>query len=556
MGLKAGWFAAEVGSVTKEIFDVIQIGRGPVGLTLAALLADSRHSVALVERHRDMYGLPRAGHVDHEIVRLLAALGAAGPMLEDSYPTVEYRWVNAEGEVLMDFDWGAQSVSGYNSDFMQFQPLIEQALNARIVENPHVCSYLGRECVAVFDRGDHVEVLIRPTATGGANPIRPGEEMILRGRYLVGADGANSMVRRQLGIERDDLGFNEKWLVVDALKKREIALEFDCGQICDPRRPVTILPLGKRHRRWEWALLPGEDPRDLQRPEMAWKLLAEQGVGPDDLHIIRQLVYTFEARHARSFRQGRAFLMGDAAHTMPPFMGQGMCSGMRDAANLSWKLDLVLRGVSGEALLDSYELERSPHSRDWTLISLEAGKVPCTIDPDLARERDERFRNGWKPPMPDFPKLVGGILHRRDGAPVAPAGELGLQARVAKDGVADLLDHFVSPFVMTIISTSGRPETALRPEQRACLSEIGVQYLFISSDEQVAGADLIDVDGRYRAYFASYGVQAGIFRPDFYVFGLVRHAELPSLVDDLLAQLNLAREPIPQPAERMSRPVG
>ncbi len=517
------------------MMDIILIGRGPAGLTMAALLARLGHSVAIVERHRDMYGLPRAGHVDHEIVRLLAALDAAEAMLEDSYPTVEYKWVNAAGDTLLDFDWGATSVSGYNSDYMQYQPLIEAALNDRIKASPQVEDFTGWECVEVVNGEDHVDVRVRPASprAGAAEPVSSDDEVVLRARYLIAADGANSHVRRSLGIPQRDLGFNEQWLVVDARKKREVTLDFDCGQICDPRRPVTVLPLGRRHRRWEWAVMPGEKVRDLEQPDFAWKLLAEQGVGPHDVEIIRQLVYTFEARHAERFRDGRVFLIGDAAHTMPPFMGQGMCSGLRDAANLAWKLDLVLRGAATDALLDTYERERSPHALDWTLISLESGRVPCTLDPELARQRDELFKTGWLPPMPNFPKLVSGILHKVGGVAAAPAGELGLQARVRKDGRVGLLDSFVQPLAFTIISTEGRPEHALDARQRAALSSIGVTYLWIGED-----GDVEDIDGAYEAYLRVHGAEAVIVRPDFYVFGVAASlADLSGLVGDLLDQL-------------------
>ncbi len=521
------------------MIDVVLIGRGPTGLTMAALLGRLGHSVALVERHRDMYGLPRAGHVDHEIVRLLAALDAADAMLEDSYPTVEYTWVSAAGETLLDFDWGAKSISGYNSDFMQFQPLIESALDARLKASPTVEEFTGTECVGFVDRGDHVDVRLRRIAAPGSSSS--GEETVLSARYLIAADGANSIVRRSLGISRRDLGFNEKWLVVDARKKREVKLDFDCGQICDPRRPVTILPLGRRHRRWEWAMMPGETVEELERPAFAWERLAEQGVGPDDVTIIRQLVYTFEARHAERFRSGRVFLVGDAAHTMPPFMGQGMCSGLRDAANLSWKLDLVLRGAAPDALLDTYERERSPHALDWTMISLEAGKVPCTLDPELARQRDELFKGGWLPPMPSFPKLTSGILHGAEGTAAAPVGELGLQARVRRDGRVGLLDGFFPPLTFTVISTVGRPELMLDLRQRAALASIGITYLHIGAQGDV-GCDAEDVDGAYSDYLRAHGAEAVVVRPDFYVFGLAPHlADLPALVDDLLDQL--AAEP-------------
>ena len=268
--------------------------------------------------------------------------------------------------------------------------------------------------------------------------------------------------------------------------------------------------------------MPGEKAHNLERPEFAWRPLAEQGVGPDDAEIIRQPVYTFEARQADRFRSGRVSLVGDAAHTMPPFMGQAMCPGMRDAANLAWKLDLVLRGAARDALLDTYETERSPHAFDWMMISLEAGKVPCTLDPELARQRDERFKTAWLPPMPDFPKLVSGVLHRVNGIAAAPVGELGSQARTRKDGQVGLLDGFVSPFAFTLISTVGEPEHALDPRRRAALSSVGVTYLKIGDE-----GDVEDIDGAYDACLRTYGAEAIIVRLDFYVFSIAARIDAP-----------------------------
>lgn len=527
--------------MTKEIYDLIIIGRGPVGLTAAAVAAQLGMRTAIIERHRDMYKLPRAGHLDHEIVRLLQSVDAAEKMLADSYPTVEYVWVNAAREKLMEFDWGAKGISGYNSDYMQFQPVFETALGARIAASEDVDEYVGWEAQDFAEVGDAVELRIARTTVvpGQPRPVATDETTTLRGRYLVAADGANSAMRNRLGIERDDFGFNEKWLVVDARKKRDLTFDFDCGQICDPRRPVTILPLGRRHRRWEWALLPGETPADLEQPEKAWEFLAEQGIGRDDVEIIRQLVYTFEARHAKSWRRGRIFLMGDAVHTMPPFMGQGMCSGMRDAKNLVWKLDLVRRGIADASLLDTYELERSPHTRDWTLISLEAGKVPCTLDHEEARQRDERFRNGWMPPMPDFPQLRDGVLAPEGFAGVdGLAGTLGLQGRVDRGGRTELFDAFFPSTGFTVVSTVGDPARVLSDRHRAALARIGCHLVHVGEGGQVA-----DVDGSYAAHFAEHGVEVVVNRPDFYVFGAAtRLADLPALVDLLLARIGYIDE--------------
>jgi 2-polyprenyl-6-methoxyphenol hydroxylase-like FAD-dependent oxidoreductase len=497
--------------MSQHIHDVVQIGLGPVGLTMAALVGQSGHTVAVCEKQHDLYGLPRAGHIDHEIVRIL----------------------------------GTPGISGWNSDYMQYQPILESALSERIAADPRVEVMMGWQAVDFVEHDDHVEVVVARTAVvpGEPRPVVTGEQRVLRGRYVIAADGANSGVRRFLGIERDDLGFNERWLDVDARKKRELRFDFDCGQRCDPARPTTILPLGKRHRRWEWALLPGESVQEFERPETAWRLLGELGVGPDDVEIVRQIVYTFEARTAVEWQRGRFFLIGDAAHTMPPFMGQGMCSGMRDAKNLAWKLDLVLRGLAPEALLATYEQERRPHAHDWTVISLEAGKVPCTTDPEAARERDARFAAGWRPPLPDFPQLVGGVLHRDvAGGPVAPAGELGLQARVERAGRVELFDDaFGAGARWQVISPRCDPRTLLEDADREFLEGLGAVFAHVGP-----GGDAEDADGAYATYFAQRRIAVVVNRPDFYVFGAARAPQdLAQLVGALRAHVTRERLALP-----------
>jgi 2-polyprenyl-6-methoxyphenol hydroxylase-like FAD-dependent oxidoreductase len=543
-----------------ERYDLIVVGMGPVGLMMAATAGQAGCSVALVERHRSLYGLPRAGHIDHEIMRLLQSLDCHEPVLDDCYPTLEYVWVNAEGETLLEFDWGAEGVCGWHSDYMQYQPILEQALLDRITADPKVTMLQGWEAVELEQDEAGVDLIIDRTEMrpGEPMPVTTGERRRLSGEYLVGADGARSFVREVLGIGREDLGFNEQWLDVDARKKRPLDLEFDCGQICDPRRPLTVLPLGKHHRRWEWALLPGETREELERPDAAWKLLAELDVGPDDVEIVRQIVYTFEARIAERWRQGRIFLIGDAAHTMPPFMGQGMCSGMRDAKNLAWKFDLVLRGLAPAELLDSFEPERVPHTRDWTVMSLEAGKVPCTTDPQEARERDERFRAGWRPPLPDVPKLTAGILHREaDGSISAATGDLGLQARVRDGERLGLLDDVVGTG-WALISVGPDPRGALDERAQEVLATLGMRIVAIAPPGRLPARpdEVEDVDGAYLAHLRERDWEAMVVRPDFYVFGgVVARAELPDLLEELRLQLGLAATGSDELAGRKA-PVG
>jgi 2-polyprenyl-6-methoxyphenol hydroxylase-like FAD-dependent oxidoreductase len=527
---------------SSNIHDLAIVGAGSVGLTMAATWARLGRESILIERHEQQYGLPRAGHIDHEIMRLLQVLGAEEPVVADAYETAYYRWVNASGDTLLEFPWGEEGVSGWHSDFMQNSAILEASLLDRVSRSGCTELAFGWEVQNIKEHADHVEITLdRVERVPGEQLPRPtGERKKVRARYVLAADGANSRIRQLLGIEREDLGFNENWLVVDARKKREVNVDFDSGQICDPRQPITVLPLGKHHRRWEWHIKPGEDIASYEDPARAWELLNDLDITIDDVEPIRQLVYTFEARLARHWRTARVFLAGDAAHTMPPFMGQGMCSGMRDAFNLAWKLDLVSRDIAHPDLLDTYQYEREPHVRDWTVISLESGRLSCVTDPQEAQRRDEAFRAGYRPPIPEFPQLIRGILDRDTaGHPVAPAGELGVQGRVKQGKVVGLLDDVCPTSGFVILTLDALPN--LPAHTRAALADMGCRIVRVRTDPATSGDDVFtDLDGTYAEWFAQRGTRAVLVRPDFYVFGGVADvADLPSLIDSARRALSL-----------------
>ena len=223
------------------------------------------------------------------------------------------------------------------------------------------------------------------------------------------------MVRKKIGGTQQDRGFEADWLVIDVLLRDGVTIEQlnipAAGQYCNPERPTTIVPAGVRggkvFRRWEFMRLPGESVAEMETEAKVWELLSPWA-GPDKVELVRSKVYTFRSLLAERWRDQRLLLAGDAAHVMPPFMGQGMCSGIRDAWNLAWKLALILDGKSKDSLLDTYQAERMPHVSQIIDLSIYLGKVICIADPGEAQQRDTAFRTGEAPPPPAFPWLTDG----------------------------------------------------------------------------------------------------------------------------------------------------
>lgn len=493
-------------------YDIVLIGYGPVGQTLAALLGQAGHRVAVFERWPRLYGRARAGHVDHEIMRIFQSLGIAEQLARDMFRATKYVFRNAAGETLLTFDWDADGISGWPSDYFMYQPSIEDALDAAARAQPSVSVYQGWEATALISHEDHVEVALCATPESRAEKESlDARTRTVRGRYVVGADGANSFVRTQLGTPQTDFGFEETWFVCDLEPKARLDIGFDNGQVCDPARPHCLFQLGTRHRRFEFALLPGEDPERFDEPRTAWELLAPYGVTPESAELVRHAVYTFQAKLADTWRRDRILLAGDAAHVMPPFMGQGMCSGIRDAKALSWRLDLVLRDLAAETLLDSYQTERAPHVETLIQLSVEAGRVSCTVDPEIAAARDEAFRRGEVPPPPAFPHLLDGLLDTdAEGKAAEVVGKLAPQGRVRTGGRTGRLDDVLGHGWTLVLS----PGTAcdLTAAQAAVLDRLDAHVVAL-------GEDPADVDGYYADYFASTGLAMILYRPDFYVFG-------------------------------------
>jgi 3-(3-hydroxy-phenyl)propionate hydroxylase len=352
----------------QQIRPVIVVGAGPVGATAALLLADAGIGVVMLERHAVPHPLPRAVHLDDEAARILYRAGIGDEFLASSRPCSGLRLLDARHQVMAEFGRAATGVHGLAQANMFHQPDLEQLLLGRVAAHPLITLHRTTEVIGLDDPAGTVVSTCPPgspavTVTARTGP--GGQERAFAGCLVLGCDGAGSTIRDLAGLEMEDLGFTERWLVIDIRVTGGLEAWDGVEQICDPARAATFMQVTGDRYRWEFQLHDGEDEDDLIS-EHALGALLRPWTHRDDLagmEITRSATYTFRARLASAFRSGRVFLLGDAAHLTPPFIGQGLAAGLRDADNLSWKIAHVLTGRAGTDLLDSYQAERRPHAR-------------------------------------------------------------------------------------------------------------------------------------------------------------------------------------------------
>jgi 2-polyprenyl-6-methoxyphenol hydroxylase-like FAD-dependent oxidoreductase len=497
-------------------YDVAIVGYGPTGMTLAALLGQLGRRVVVLERYTGLYNLPRAACFDDEIMRTFQKLGLVDQISRGAKVQRGYEWINAAGETLVDFEYDDPAPGGWAALYMMFQPHVEAVLDRHDKALPTVEVRQGVTVSMIEQNGEAVTLR-------GVGP--DGEAVSVRARFAVGADGGNGFTRRALGQQVEDYGFQENWLVCDFRLRRGVDLP-TFRQVCDPAQPTSIVNIGPGHHRFSFMLHRGETAEQATEHEGVWSRVSRY-LTKDDAELIRVANYVFRSRIVKRWRHGRVFLAGDAAHEMPPFLAQGMCSGIRDSHNLAWKLDLVLAGHADDTLLDTYQTEREPHVRFITEKAIELGRVQTLRDPDKARERDERLlaqrRANRGPDKLRYPGLISGL--------VAGSGEFFLQGQVRSNGRESLFDDIVGSG-WCIVASEPNVLDALTASQRDAWRAIGGRIAVVAPPQTVGALE--DVDGTYSAWFAAHTCSVAVVRPDWYLYGTAKDGrELTALLEQL-----------------------
>jgi 3-(3-hydroxy-phenyl)propionate hydroxylase len=528
--------------------DVIIVGCGPVGVVAAHLLGKEGIDTLVIERDTEPYDLPRAVHLDHEIMRVFQSVGLADDLLPQLTMPAGAMHFGADRGVIRQFQKIVTTDRlGWGSDYFFYQPDLERALLGALRNRKTVNLLTGYTVVGVEQTPDSVTV----HAEGHNGRLSASAH------YLLACDGGRSFVRKAAGIGLEDLGFDEPWVVVDAMVDAPLVMPQFTGVpvgvdlqdvmfiVGDPARPTSIIPGVGRHRRWEFMMLRGETPEDFAKPENILSLLAPW-LGDSPYELVRCAVYRFHALLAERWQSKRVFLVGDAAHQTPPFFGQGMCHGIRDAANLCWKLKWVLNGTANPDILDSYQIERLPQVRAVVEASMRVGRYICTLDAEAAKKRDAEMRAVAMRTAPGYvdiiPSLQRGILLplREE---VSPIGSRFIQPRVVNaSGRRLLLDDATGGGFVVL---SALLELGAQVPFDDCESLLDIKRFKIVGDSAPLTLEpdmLRDCSGELLKWLEYYRCGGVLLRPDAYVFGVF------GTVEQGMAMLRSLRDQICAPA--------
>lgn len=487
---------------------VVVVGCGPVGTAAAIALGQLGVDTLVVDRWPDVYPLPRACHLDDETYRILARLGLGDQVTAITRPAGGLRLLDSDHRVLSEFSRsGVSEITGYPRANMYDQPDLERALRRRLGQLESVTFVGGAEVTALVDRPGGIDVTWRDES---------GQTSTVTAAYVIGADGANSIVRPFIGARTTDLGFEQRWLVADVETEVDLGQWDGVHQVCSGRRAATYMQIGPTRHRWEFRLRDDEDATTYDDVDALIAMLRPWigDLPPDAIRPVRVTDYTFRAQVADRWQHGRTFLVGDAAHLTPPFIGQGLCAGLRDAHNVAWKIAGVLQGLLDPSVLDSYEVERRPHAIHMIRMAKAVGRSMT-----FGGGSGDLLRRAVVPLLPLLPAVRAALLDSST-PPLTPSSLVGT-------------GRLCGAWVPNAALPDGRRLDALIQGRWALISRLPVAP---STHHAVAGRDGVVVEAggveQLRTWLTKARVDAVLVRPD----GCVTAAGTVSSLCDHLAR--------------------
>lgn len=493
----------------ERAYDVAVIGYGPTGVTAANLLGAMGLRVVVLERDAEIFTRARAISTDEEVMRIWQRIGLGDRLKQDMLAERPIDFVDAHGRTFLSAS-PAPRGHGHPPQMFIYQPALEEVLRDGVDRYPNVEILLRHECLRLRQDADGVEL----TLVDADDSVHR-----LRARYVIAADGGSSLTRAQLNISYEGRTYEDRWVVIDTKMLKPWPDHDRLRFRCDPARPAVDCPTPLGHHRWEFPILPGDDEKHLTTDDAIYAMIARYGIGRDSIKILRATMYSHHVRFAARFRAGRVFLAGDAAHAMPPWIGQGMAAGVRDAANLCWKLAAVLRGELPETVLDSYESERKPHVREITRRAVFIGRIITERRIPVARVRDRTLRAVGRVPG------ISGRLVDANWIPAAHYAK-GFQARPRTKASGHQIPQ---PWVTVPDGTRVRLDDVLggrwlllrggAPAPQPAWERAGVPSLTVlPAGSRPAEGAVVDSDDVLLAWMTKRGVGTLALRPDAYVY--------------------------------------
>lgn len=509
--------------------DVAIVGFGPTGETAALLLGALGVRTVVIERDLEPYAHARAVAVDDEVLRIWQSVGLAARLERDMTLDVHARWKTPGGRVTFETH-PTRSDNGHTPLAMIYQPAMDAVLRDAVAAIDCVEVNLGEEVVGIEQSGEGVRLTARALADGS--------ERSVDARYVLACDGGSSAIRTALGVDLTGTTYEEAWVVIDAKVKRWWPEHGMLTFWADPDRPAVDIPTALGHHRWEFPLREGESREEAESEEYLWRYLGTHGVTREHVDIVRHVIYVHHLRRAERWREGRVLLLGDAAHMTPPWAGQGMCAGIRDAANVAWKLEAVTKGRAPDSLLDTYQPEREPHVHEMQQVARFLGWLIGADNRLLARSRDVFFGALHRLPgargfvremrFRRKPRLSAGFVSGRPRRANA-VGRLLPQPRVATfPGTREMLDDVIGPR-FAVLGLRADPRATLPSDVVGAWERMGPRWLTVRGPEEAIGGEdeVVDLDGGLTSFFAEAGARFIVVRPDRYVFDADEHSVAP-----------------------------